>query len=101
MTSNKKFIPALSAGLIMTSLGVLWSLQGAAVIRIRPILCLSNCKPITEGSASWLGLGVVFMLLGIAIITFTLTRRSRTKGTDTSPPGPKGTHLAGRHRGRR
>ena len=56
MTGNKKFIPVLSAGLIMTSLGVLWSLQGAAVIRIRPILCLSNCKPITEGSASWLGL---------------------------------------------
>lgn len=101
MIGNKKFIPALSAGLIMTSLGVLWSLQGAAAIHIRPILCVSNCKPITEGSASWLGLGAIFMLLGIALITFTVTRRSHTNATDTSSPGPQGTHVAGGRRARR
>ena len=68
MASTAKFILGLAVGLIAASLGVLWSLQGAGAVHVRPILCVSNCKPITGGSALWLGLGVIFMLLGIAII---------------------------------
>ena len=58
----------LCVGVIEASLGVLWSLQGAGAVHLRPILCVANCKPVTEGSASWLTLGVIFMLLGIAIV---------------------------------
>jgi len=68
MARSAKFILGLAAGLIAASFGVLWALQGAGLVHVRPILCVSNCKPVTEGSASWLSLGVIFMLLGIAII---------------------------------
>jgi hypothetical protein len=79
MASTVKFILGLAVGLIAASLGVLWSLQGAGAVEVRPILCVSNCKPITDGSAPWLGLGVIFMLLGIAIISASVRWRTHNR----------------------
>ena len=89
MAGGKRFILGLCAGLIATSLGVLWSLQGAGAVRVRPILCVANCKPITRGSAAWLSLGVIFMVLGSAVIGASVTWRIHKNRTDTSPHRPE------------
>ena len=94
MAGGKRFILGLCAGLIATSLGVLWSLQGAGAVRVRPILCVANCKPITGGSADWLSLGVIFMVLGSAVIGASVTWRIHKNRTDTSPHRPEGAHPA-------
>jgi hypothetical protein len=48
-------------------LGLLWILQGADVVRIRPILCVADCQPITGGSLSWLTIGVVILVVGLGV----------------------------------
>jgi hypothetical protein len=90
MAGGKRFILGLCGGLAAASLGVLWSLQGAGAVHVRPILCVANCKPITEGSAGWLALGLTFLLLGIAVVGASVRGRihragdrpSRRPGTD-------------------
>jgi len=77
MSARKRLILTLVVGVIATSLGALWSLQGAGLLRVRPLLCASNCKPVTGGSAPWLGIGVVVLALGIAIIGVALKGRGR------------------------
>jgi hypothetical protein len=98
MAGGKKFILGLCAGLIAASLGVLWSLQGAGAVHVRPIVCVANCKPITGGSVPWLSLGVTFMLLGIAVIGASVAWRIHTNRTDTVERGSQGAYPA---RGRR
>jgi hypothetical protein len=79
MTGSAKFIAGLAAGLIAASLGVLWALQGAGLVHVRPILCVSDCKPITDGSTLWLSLGVIFMLVGIAVISASVRWRTHKR----------------------
>ena len=61
-------------GIVLMMLGLLWILQGADVVRIRPILCIANCQPITGGSVGWLIAGIVTLLVGVAMV---LPRRRR------------------------
>jgi hypothetical protein len=56
----------LVVGVVLALLGLLWFLQGAGVLHVRPILCVSNCKPVTK-SAGWLVAGVVVSGAGIAL----------------------------------
>ncbi len=63
-----KFIAAALAGVIITLLGLLWILQGAAIIQICPILCIAECECITGGSLFWEAAGAVTMVIGIIII---------------------------------
>jgi hypothetical protein len=79
MAGSKRFILGLALGLIATSLGALWSLQGAGTVHVRPILCVSNCKPITAGSSLWLALGVIVLLFGLATIGASVRGASRRK----------------------
>lgn len=85
MAGGKRFILGLCAGLIAVSLGVLWSLQGAGAVHVRPIFCVANCTPITGGSAGWLALGLAFLLLGIAVIGASVRGRIHRAG---GRPGP-------------
>lgn len=62
------------AGIGLILLGGLWILQGADVVRMRPVLCVANCKPIVGGSPTWFAIGVITVLIGIAV-TGTLRRR--------------------------
>jgi hypothetical protein len=55
-------------GAILVGLGLLWTLQGGDVVHVRPVLCVSNCKPITGGSTGWLVIGLLAILAGIALI---------------------------------
>lgn len=65
-------------GTALTLLGILWSLQGADVVRIQPILCFANCEPITGGSLLWLALGVGALIGGLWILDGLRRRRRRT-----------------------
>jgi hypothetical protein len=79
MAGSKRFILGLALGLIATSLGVLWSLQGAGAVHVRPIVCVSNCKPVTGGSSLWLALGLIVLLSGLATIGASVRGRSRQR----------------------
>ena len=79
MAGSRRFVRGLALGLIATSLGVLWSLQGAGAVHVRPILCVSDCKPITGGSSLWLALGVIVLLFGLATIGASMRGRSRQR----------------------
>ncbi|HVM56624.1 MAG TPA: hypothetical protein VMT74_04100 [Gaiellaceae bacterium] len=61
-------IGVVLAGAIAAALGLLWSLQGAGAVRLRPILCVSNCTPVTGTSPPWLAVGVIALLAGIALV---------------------------------
>ena len=62
-------------GTVLILLGLLWTLQGADVVRIRPILCVADCQPMTGGSSTWLAIGVVTLVLGIILVVL---RRQRS-----------------------
>ena len=55
-------------GLILTALGLLWSVQGADLIQIKPIFCVANCEPITGGSMMWLSIGIITTVIGLALL---------------------------------
>ena len=63
---SKRWVVLLVVGVALALLGVLWFLQGAGAVHVRPILCVSNCKPVTK-SVGWLIAGVVACMAGIAI----------------------------------
>lgn len=63
-------------GLGLVSLGLLWILQGADVVRIRPVLCVADCEPITGGSSAWLTIGAVTCLSGLFVASGRRLRRS-------------------------
>ena len=73
---KRRRLPALriAAGMVLILLGGLWILQGADVVRIRPILCVANCQPITGGSAGWAAAGAVSLVAGLAIVALALRR---------------------------
>ena len=56
------------AGLILTALGLLWTMQGADLIQIKPILCVANCEPVTGGSTLWLSIGIITTVIGLALL---------------------------------
>jgi hypothetical protein len=55
-------------GTILTALGLLWSVQGADLIQLKPILCVANCEPITGGSTLWLSIGIITTVTGLALL---------------------------------
>ena len=65
---SKTALAATVGGVVVLALGVLWMLQGADLIHVRPVLCVSACKPIRGGSAGWFIVGTVTTLIGAAMI---------------------------------
>jgi hypothetical protein len=57
-------------GTFIAFLGLLWLLQGVAIIQIRPILCVTNCEPIVGGSPVWAAVGIIAFIIGIIIVIF-------------------------------
>ena len=62
----------------MALLGLLWFLQGAAILRLCPVLCVVNCECITSGSEFWEGVGVITLVGGITIISVVVRRAGHT-----------------------
>lgn len=63
-------------GMALILLGLLWIIQGADVVRLRPILCVADCQPITGGSPGWFAIGVVTLMVGRKVVG-ALRRRRR------------------------
>ncbi|WP_330630815.1 hypothetical protein [Halocatena halophila] len=51
-------------------LGILWIVQGLGIVQIEPILCVSNCEPITERSMTWTVVGLVTTAVGTTLALF-------------------------------
>jgi hypothetical protein len=64
----------IAVGVLLASLGVLWTLQGADLIRVKPILCFANCEPLVGGSNTWLVVGLVCIAIGLFLL---MRRRPR------------------------
>jgi hypothetical protein len=64
----KRWVILLVVGVALALLGLLWFLQGVGAVQVRPILCVSNCKPV-EKSVGWLIAGVGACMAGITITT--------------------------------
>ena len=64
---NWRTITSLVAAVALMLLGSLWLLQGAALVHVRPILCVTNCRPVTGGSAAWLAAGIVAFVMGLLL----------------------------------
>ena len=62
-------------GIVFFALGVLWALQGADLIRIKPILCVANCEPLVGGSVTWLIVGVGAIAVGIGVLITAIRQR--------------------------
>jgi len=70
-------IVGVLVGAFIASLGLLWFLQGMAIIEMRPILCVADCEPIVGGSPSWAAAEVVAFIVGVGIVFFSARRRGR------------------------
>jgi len=55
-------------GIALSLLGLLWLLQGADLVHIRPILCVANCKPLEGGSVGWMTAGALLLVVGSLVV---------------------------------
>lgn len=67
-------IVGVLVGAFIAFLGLLWFLQGAALIQMRPILCVANCEPIVGRSPFWAATGVIAFIIGIGIACLSARR---------------------------
>ena len=63
---SKRHVLLMVIGVIVALLGVLWFSQGAGIVHMRPILCASNCEPVTK-SVAWLVIGALGGAGGVAL----------------------------------
>lgn len=68
-------IVGVLVGAFIAALGLLWFLQGAAIIEMRPILCVANCEPIVGGSPFWAATGVIAFIIGLVVVILSARRR--------------------------
>ncbi len=73
---NWRALTWILLGLVCSLLGLLWLLQGADLIHVRPILCVANCKPIEGGSIGWMTAGAIILALGLLTTARGLRRPS-------------------------
>lgn len=62
-------------GAVLSLLGLLWLLQGADLVHIRPILCVADCKPLEGGSVGWMTAGALVLVAGLLVIASAVRRR--------------------------
>lgn len=74
---NLRQIVGALVGAFIAFLGLLWVLQGVAILQMRPILCVANCEPVEGGSLVWAAVGTIAFIVGIGI-TFISVRRGRS-----------------------
>ena len=63
------------AGMLI-ALGALWSLQGADVVHVKPILCAADCTELQGASGQWLATGIGAISLGL-ILWYLAGRRAK------------------------
>jgi apolipoprotein N-acyltransferase len=69
----KRLLQAL-AGLLV-ALGALWSLQGADLVHLKPVLCVADCAELQGVSVQWLATGLGAIAAGIGLWWLASRRR--------------------------
>ena len=69
-----KYVAITFFGLILVALGLLWFLQGIAILSLCPVLCFADCECITGGSLFWEVTGAITLIIGILIVCLSLKR---------------------------
>ncbi|SEW22568.1 hypothetical protein SAMN05216285_3149 [Natrinema salifodinae] len=64
-------------GVVVSFLGILWTVQGLGIVQIDPVLCATECEPITGRSAQWALTGVITLFAGVVIVRTGLYRMNR------------------------
>jgi hypothetical protein len=59
-------------GAVLALLGLLWFLQGADVVHMRPVLCFADCTYVSHGSKLWEAIGALAAIVGVAIMGWSL-----------------------------
>jgi hypothetical protein len=72
---NWKSVTAITVGVILAALGVLWFLQGADLVHIKPILCFADCDPVVGGSVQWQIQGAIAFVTGVAICSLAFLKK--------------------------
>jgi hypothetical protein len=75
---NVKAVTTATIGAGIVLLGLLWLLQGADLVHVRPIVCFADCEPLIGGSAGWLIAGVVGIIAGALLIRSSARRAQRS-----------------------
>ena len=70
----KRLVASLIGAIAMLS-GLLWFLQGAAIVQVCPILCFADCECLAGGSVVWEAAGAIAFMIGVAIIWLLRTGR--------------------------
>ncbi len=68
---KRKQLAIALVGFFVALLGLLWFLQGTAILHLCPVLCVTNCECVTSESQFWEAVGVVALIIGITIIGVT------------------------------
>ena len=71
---KRKQLAVALVGSFVALLGLLWFLQGAAILRLCSVLCVANCECVTSGSEFWEEVGVITLIGGITIISVVVWR---------------------------
>jgi hypothetical protein len=61
-------VVAAVVGVILLLLGLLWFLEGAAIVRFCPVLCFVDCECVMSESLLWEGVGAIVFIVGLTII---------------------------------
>jgi hypothetical protein len=72
---NVRALALMLSGAALCLLGLLWLLQGADLVHIRPILCFANCRPLEGGSVGWMIAGGLVLVVGLIVIASGVRRR--------------------------
>ena len=68
---------ALLVGVVCVLLGGLWLLQGLGLVRLQPILCVADCRPVEAPSLTWTVVGFLVAAAGAGAIAYARNRRAR------------------------
>ena len=61
---------------LLVALGALWSVQGAGIVHIKPVLCVADCAELEGASGQWLATGLGAIAAGVGLWYYA-RRRSR------------------------
>jgi hypothetical protein len=65
---KRKHLTVALVGFFVALLGMLWFLQGAAILHFCPVFCVTNCGCVTSGSQFWEAAGAIAFIIGITVI---------------------------------
>ncbi len=67
-------------GVLLIALGALWSVQGAGIVHLKPIMCFADCTELRGASGQWLatGLGAIAAGGGLWYLARRRARNART-----------------------